>query len=402
MDHRKSIFSDALYNKEYLNSSKHASTSQVRSLSSDIPVPNRGISLDLVRGIPEANVTERLVQIVDTMSELGFNLLQLRLMDDLGFVMALRKRLKLKQVDSDLADYDEAIPAIVEYAYRRGIFVMPEISITTRSGGWSESVAHVQCPKVLCNKGHGLAIDLEKPSVWPVVSVALKSLRSIFSSKYIHLGYDERKESMACFSEAKREPHFNVVEDKLEEILRIERISPEHVLRWENTEKEVYPTRAGGVTHYRLSDKPADASSSWFVSTRLELDEHANAELDGWRIYKRTRALAKQSPTGIIAPVGVLDATSWKTLNIQGRLLAVAMGLSNHPIDSVEDFRTQYDRTCRTLASEYNCDKFGTVNATKSWWTMRKKVSESWVRQACNLRTQEIVERFSRKGVLVA
>ena len=211
-------FAEEHFDSKRLNASidRNASKVHAPSLIGDSVVPYRGISLDLVRGVPGDNVTGRLEYIVDTMDELGLNLLQLRLMDDLGFVVQLHRRLNLKRADTIDSDYDRIIADIVEYAYHKGIMVMPEISITTRSGGWSESVAHVQCPNVLCEKGQGLAIDLMQSSVWPTLAVTFKILRYIFSSKFIHLGFDERQESMACFNEAKVTPDFDSFEEKLE------------------------------------------------------------------------------------------------------------------------------------------------------------------------------------------
>lgn len=393
-----------------LNLSQPANASKLLSLlpqHGNSPVEYRGISLDLARAAPDGHVKEHLIQIVDTMAELGFNLLQLRIMDDLSFIMHLGEKLSLQRIDTEDDvdfdyDYDNAIVDTVEYAYHKGIFVMPEISITTRSGGWSESLAHVQCPNVLCNQGRGVAIDLTQPAVWPILSVTIKFLRYIFSSKYIHLGFDERKESRICFDEAQVTPDFDMFEEKLQEILRIERIPPDHVLRWENTEQKAYEKRAGGVTHYRLSGVPTNSTSPWFVSTKLALDEHETAEWSGWNIYEYIRSLASKSPTGIIASVGVIDTESWKMLNIKGRLLAVAMGLSSQTTDySEKEFCTHYNSTCHSLTPGYHCDSFGKVNTSKSWWMTREQVATSRIQQACNSRTQEIVERTARKGVLV-
>lgn len=169
-------------------------------------VPYREVILDLVRGIPDYNVTERLEHIVDIMADLGFNLLQLRIMDDLEFLLSLDSQLNLQRVNKERPDYDKIIPQIVEYAYHRGIMVMPEISVTTRSGGWSDTLPHVPCPNVFCNTGRGLAIDLSQSSVFPILVMALKKLRNMFSSTFIHLGFDEREESMACFDEATCRP----------------------------------------------------------------------------------------------------------------------------------------------------------------------------------------------------
>jgi hypothetical protein len=395
-----SEYSEEQYDAEKWNLTMSPNGS--KPLIRDFSVPYRGISLDLVRSLPGNNATKSLMLIVDTMSELGLNLLQLRIMDDLGFVFQFNDRLDLQRVDNGFNSYDSVVPVIVAYAYERGIMVMPEISITTRSGGWSDSFTHVKCPNTLCEDGRG-AIDLAQPSAWPILSITLKMLRYLFSSKFIHLGYDERKESMACFEEAAVNPEFNVYEEKIREILHIERIPLDHVLRWENQEREVYANRTGAVTHYRVSDGPTinNASSPWFVSTDLYLDEEESTKLDGWGIYKHTRSLAEKSPTGILASVGVLDAKSWKALNIKGRLLAMSLGLSKTAVNSETGFRKIYNRTCFSLNSRsYECEKMGTLNVTSSWWTAKRNASQLWVDQACKLRTKVIIERIPKKGVL--
>ena len=294
-------------------------------------VPYRGVLLDLVRGIPGHNVTERLEHIVDIIAELGFNLLQLRIMDDLEFLLTLDSRLDLQRVNEVRPDFDEIIPQIVEYAYYRGIMVMAEISVTTRSGGWSDSVPHVPCPNFICDSGRGLAIDMSQSSIFPILVMTLKNIRNVFYSKFIHLGFDEREESWTCFDEASMSPDFDSIEKRMEEILRIEQMPLDHVLRWENTEKRNYAVRAGGVTHYRLSDGPTNSSSPWFASTNVAFDDPEYSKLvDALDIFTQTHSLVLKSPTGIVASVGVIDAKSWTTLNIKGRLLAVAMGLTGH------------------------------------------------------------------------
>jgi hypothetical protein len=134
----------------------------------------------------------------------------------------------------------------------------------------------------------------------------------------------------------------------------------------------------------------------------LYLDEEESTKLDGWGIYKHTRSLAEKSPTGILASVGVLDAKSWKALNIKGRLLAMSLGLSKTAVNSETGFRKIYNRTCFSLNSRsYECEKMGTLNVTSSWWTAKRNASQLWVDQACKLRTKVIIERIPKKGVLV-
>ena len=358
----------------------------------------RGIILDLVNDFPGNNPTERLEQIINVMADLGFNLLQVRLMDDLGMAMELSPVLRLRRTDVTSINYDSILPHIVQYAFERGIMVMPEISITTRAGGWSDGVEHIACPNVICDKGYGLAIRFSQTSLLPVIANVLHNTRGIFSSKFIHLGFDEREESMSCFREAKLLPDFDAFEEKLQELLRIERIPLEHVLRWENAEQTNYTQRAGGVTHYRLSHGPNNTSVPWFVSTDLTLDDPETSPLNAYKLYKNTRKLAKKSPMGILASVGVLNVTSWDILNVKGRLLAFAMGLSSQALDS-KTFRATYNQTCHELG--YHCDVSKSSNITKQWREERKQAAQNRVDTACYARTRQVTVVTSRKGVLV-
>jgi hypothetical protein len=131
----------------------------------------------------------------------------------------------------------------------------------------------------------------------------------------------------------------------------------------------------------------------------LAFDDAESLKLDAWMIYKQTHSLAMKSPTGILASVGVMDVKSWTMLNIKGRLVAVAMGLSSHGSSS-KTFPKTYNSTCQKLVG-YHCNMFGAVNVTELWHKERQEASEYRINTTCDMRTSEIIERIARKGVLV-
>jgi hypothetical protein len=128
----------------------------------------------------------------------------------------------------------------------------------------------------------------------------------------------------------------------------------------------------------------------------LAFDDPESFKLNAWTI---THSLAMKSPTGILASVGVMDAKSWTMLNIKGRLLAVAMGLSSSA-SSLNTFPNTYCSACQKLVG-YHCDMFGVVNVTELWLKERQDASEYKMNTTCDMQTTEITERIARKGVLV-
>jgi N-acetyl-beta-hexosaminidase len=389
----------------YANSTKaKGNSSQVeQSLPEQLAVENVGLVVDLVHLVlthPEkAQQNWIMRRIINDMEKLGFNLLQLRVMDMFGMALQLPSLSSLAFLTQGGTGFWEAphIRDFVQYANERGIKVMPEISISTRSGGWANAGILTECPNVICN-GHGISIDTRDPSVMQVIAVALRELRILFSSQYLHLGYDEREESKKCYEEAGiKDPMFGVWEQRLEAALRLEGISEEHVLRWENTEGYLYPHRAGIVTNYRNVGAVRNSSEPFFVTTDLAIQEKGSA----WDLYQRVRKTTQAAPTGIMALIGVDD---WELdpFMIKERLLTLAMGIELVLDDDDDEasFRTVFSKACKSLGFQ-QCASF--VNATTLPQQKALSTEDEKKRQkiVCQAHTFPRTVKKPRVGVLI-
>jgi hypothetical protein len=265
-------------------------------------VPHTGVLLDLVN----SPVTpERITSFIQSISRLGLNMLQLRLISDHGFHVRLES---IPQLVHNVVwvgvPYEEMdLQNIVASASQVGMEVVPEFSITTNAGGcWFASGMTVAGPHVIFEQGRGIVHNITDNVVLPLVATVIRSFRDIFSSSnYIHLGSDEREEAMLCLHEARLEKtDFDSFEKRLSYLLEWEDLyKPDHLLRWQNREGKRYDERTGRVTHYRANDtpNPPTGESSLLRSICLL----------GGLVYQNTHHLKEQNPTGLLAEVRVLD-----------------------------------------------------------------------------------------------
>ena len=163
----------------------------------ELAVDYIGLVVDLVHGTTHQRGFEGLQAVIDDMHLLGFNLLQLRIMDDHGMALQLHSLPNLAfLMDQTRAMWSQGtIRQAVKYAAEKGIQVMPEISITTRAGGWANAGILASCPNVICNEGQGIAIDTADSTTMQIFAVVLRELRGLFSSDYLHLGLRRTKRS---------------------------------------------------------------------------------------------------------------------------------------------------------------------------------------------------------------
>jgi hypothetical protein len=232
---------------------------------------------------------------------------------------------------------------------------MPEISITTNAGGWFRGGLMVPCPVTTCKTpsckvGTGLPQDVNDPYILSIVYSVIRELLSISTSDYIHLGSDERQESMACFHEVGTEPDFDSFENNLAAVLSLEGISTERILRWENQEQRDYPGRVGSITHCRSGDCRSSSNRNndqWFATVDLR---------DGgpWQIFNSTRDLSLRNPIGIVANVGSITKDYFDQNQVPKRLLAFAFGTTRTEVLNRTTLEEQYTQMCEA--------KFGTDN----------------------------------------
>lgn len=373
--------------------------SSVASLP-ELAVDHIGLVLDLVHGRmahhPQQGV-EMLKAVIDDMARLGFNLLQLRIMSDSGMAIKLRSLPHLAFLAEGQGIWaPEAVLQVIKYASEKGIQVMPEISILTRAGGWANAGILAECPNVICEKGRGISVDTRDPSDMQIFALVLRELRRLFSSEYMHLGFDERNEAVECYREAKIENailNLDVWETRLEAVLRLEAIPLDKVWRWENAEGIIYPHRAGAVTNYRDISSVKNATHPFFVTP--DLSKTAKA----WDIYQHACKITHAAPSGIMVSVETIE--NWDALQIRERLLTMSMGARKMEVRDEASFQASFVEACRTLKLK-KCEAFVTAAAT----TMSHKVDSETkeklrTQKLCDARTTQNKIKRARKGVLV-
>jgi hypothetical protein len=302
----------------------------------DHSVAITGVIFDMVNsmGSRPSRVSELLKEYI---APLGFNFLQLRLVDDFAFAVKLEST---SQLGFSALEQQFRIPdakeygAVVQEAMKHyDIQVIPEIALSSHAGGWLNSGFAAACPNSICEGSSGIVNDVRNPTLLPVVYTVLRELRQVFStSPYIHLGHDNREDE-GCFNEAGLTAEdFSSFEEKLAMLLEMLGISQNHVLRWSNEEGRQHSDSTGYITHHRAGSKrPKDAPKGDFFLT-VDL-------LDGspYSIYKQTLALmSRQRPKGILGEIRDIGEAAWAKKNVGLRLVAFAMALQRNPDKALE------------------------------------------------------------------
>jgi hypothetical protein len=198
-----------------------------------------------------------------------------------------------------------------------------------------------------------------------VVSNIVEELRLVFNSPFFHFGYDERDESAPCLQEAQIKVDFDAVEKKLAALLAVLDIPLKLVMRWQTSEdkNDDVRLRAGAITHYQWTNPPKNASDPFFVSTDLQFNRQ---EDDGYQIYLKARAYGEyEMILGVLAGTMEISPKAWSGRNIEGKLIAMAVGLSTLPYLEEAEFEKVYEKTCSELNIQGDVVKL----LGKSRWT---------------------------------
>lgn len=367
-------------------------------------IKHTGIILDLVEaGSYSADKLARVLAIVDYLGELGFTLVQLRVMNDYGFAIQIKKYHAMFFGQSE-ASYKpwpmEAVAEIVQQAATWGILVVPELTVAHRAGGWYRAAEMMQCPRHHSEKGKGLTLNTSSGNILPVLLSVLQELRQTFSSPYVHLGYDEREESMACANEALEAVDFQLFELKMAKLLHLFEIPSANVLRWENEEGVHYEHRFGLVTHYhkRLPPLGTNASGS-FISTDLDLHDALSKLETAWDLYQHVQKLVALQPLGVLASVVTSRDSILKRLNMRQRLLAVSIGLSVNDLDE-SAFRVVFSDLCKA-AKNTGCERFGTIEDRNALAELMNGERKYLHEETISDRLGSITVARPREGILV-
>jgi hypothetical protein len=297
--------------------------------------------------------------VFNTMSPLGLNTIQVRLVTDLSFSYFSKVLPQLQHKNSfytskRLAAYYPNFSGLEKLkvaAAEKGIVIIPEIAISTNAGGMYKAGFNVDCPTFLCEHGKYIPQSIQSANYPPVVYALVEELAGLSNSPYIHLGYDERNMSMPCFLESSKgraTPDFDKFETTIGNMLRFANITSDRVIRWENKEKTHYPSRFGDITQCvagetcRVSTSDNDNTKSpWFGTVDVRVG-------GAYEIYSKTHELAYLSPLGIMAEIGSMRNSDHMVRegSIDYRLLAFTMGNIDLPLMSEEEFQELYIRKC--------------------------------------------------------
>ena len=297
--------------------------------------------MDLVDLVLVARDTvDTLMDIIDDMSKLGLNWLQLRFMNDFGFVIEFPEATGLFFGDGQPLNPDD-LALLAVHAKAAGVHIIPEISVATRAGGWFGAGGIMHCPNHMCKKGVGIVGNVTVPHLLTSVYGVAQSLFEVFQPPYIHLGYDEREEALDCLLETNTTVDFGLFEDKVTTLFEMQGFPMDRVVRWENREGVEYGRRAGELLQYQYTIpnknntegvKDSIDPKKTLISTGFMLGE-GNATFapvdyfDG--ITDHARTLVATHPLAVIAPVHVHDGSFWKRKSFKEELAALAAGLTD-------------------------------------------------------------------------
>ena len=269
-----------------------------------------------------------------------------------------------------------ALQELSSYGDRRGVEIFPEINIVSGAGGWFAGGFVCPCPNHACSTGHGIPVNLTNTFRMAVVSnvIQIEESHYHFNSPFLHLGYDEREESRPCLQEGGITVDYDSVEQKLMALMSVLEIPSRHVVRWESSDTEYSSSRkrAGLVTHYHLTEPQEDEPNPFFVTTGLRFDDLSNFNDTAWDIYHKTRDYSQQENVlGIFAGTMEVSPQMWSALNIDGRLIAMAIGASTKARNDLteEEFRKLYRIACNEMDfSHQMCNLYGKPRLSADYW----------------------------------
>jgi hexosaminidase len=154
----------------------------------------RGLLIDAVRHWMPPEVIKRNL---DAMASVKLNVFHWHLTDDQGFRIESRRFPRLHELGSDGNYYtQEEVRSIVEYAWDRGISVVPEFDMPGHTTSWFvgyPGLASASGPYTVSRKfgGHKATMDPTKNGTIELVFEFLSEMVSLFPGRFIHLGGDE-------------------------------------------------------------------------------------------------------------------------------------------------------------------------------------------------------------------
>jgi hypothetical protein len=347
------------------------------------------------------------------MSQLGFNHLHLRLIENESFNLDM---LEFGYLRAGVGYTDEEMRQLVLYAAQRNVNVMPEINFMSNGGGWYKSGLLVECPQHICDVGGPVPVNVNKGRTVSLLSAVSGVLLSLFNtSPFMHLGSFDQLVAEPCYREAyplgelDMKKTFRDFETTMLGVYNNMGLTSEHFVRYESSNDEDSSNVLSAVTHfYQTTPVEGSVTSGPFLlSADVSLD--AIGDDNAWDIYQHTRASYNSGATGVIVGTNRMDNDAWDSQNVLGRLVAIAAGLSSSstaagepetPMDETT-FKAQYAKSCQMvgLAKEV-CDSFGKpVSSAAAWEEHRDQLEAKLKERICHDMTHGEVTRLPRQSV---
>lgn len=155
----------------------------------------RGLMIDLAR---QEHSVETLKKLIDLSSFYKLNYIQFHLTDDQSFTFPSESYPKLKTENRHYTK--EELTYLVDYAYDRGIIIIPEIDVPGHAAKFIESYPEIFAPSmkaewrlnVLGHQGKNNVINIGSEKVYSALESIFDEVIEIFhTSPYFHIGADE-------------------------------------------------------------------------------------------------------------------------------------------------------------------------------------------------------------------
>eukprot|EP01027_Heterolobosea_sp_BB2_P025498 GEZU01039131.1.p1 GENE.GEZU01039131.1~~GEZU01039131.1.p1 ORF type:complete len:588 (+),score=189.24 GEZU01039131.1:30-1766(+) len=154
--------------------------------------PWRGFMIDTARHYYNVDT---ILSIIDAMSYNKFNTLHWHMVDAQSFAVQIKSYPLLSQKGSwaPTAVYTSAdIAQVIEYAYYRGIRVVPEFDVPGHAASWGNGYPDIvaKCPSYAANVNN-IPLNVALPFTYAVIEGVVSEMTSLFSDQYFHFGGDE-------------------------------------------------------------------------------------------------------------------------------------------------------------------------------------------------------------------
>ncbi len=367
----------------------------------------RGLMIDISRHFEPIEVMKRNI---DAMAAVKLNVLHWHLTDDHGFRIETKSLPKLHELGSDGLYYThEQIKDVVNYAYERGIRVVPEFDLPGHATAWL-----VGYPELASAPGpyeierlwgiFNPTFDPTNEDVYKFFETFFKEMTELFPDRYWHLGGDENngkqwnanpkiQEFMKANSLKDNhalQNYFNVRLDKILKKLNktmvgwytdeMPDLEKDYIVQAWKGRTTLYETAKKGYRsllshgfyidlvqsteyHYKNDPIPPDSILSDEVKERIlggeatMWAEFAGPETIDSRIWPRTAAIAER----LWSPGSVNDLN-----NMFLRLDQVSLQLETYGLTHIKN----YDMMLRRIANNYDIEVLKNfVNAVKPLYT---------------------------------